>query len=266
MDGQEPVPGIAMRNLRKAIRLAEIGGCTTALITSKGEPLNNLSQIDDYLYRLNDVGTLPIVELQTNGIDLQGESKQGWRKLARWRELGLSTVAISCVGVDRDRNQAIYDPKLKLKDGPWHLMDAARRVLDAGLICRLTVTMYAGGVDSAEEVSNIIHFCATTGIQQVTFGAVNCAEQTRDSEASAWAKAHVLAGGAFADMLAFITANGTPLLSLMHNAKVWDIEGVSVCVRNCLTTSQEPEEIRLLIYWPDGKVTYDWQYEGARLI
>ena len=262
-EGANTLTGHATANLLKAFRLAEIGECTTALITSKGEPLNNPDQVEAYIRMAYDYNT-PIVELQTNGLVFQRQDYT--ETLERWRNLGLTTVAISCAGVDDKKNQEIYAPSATSKLANYTLESAVKSVLKAGLMCRLTVVMFKGGVDSLEAVDEVLRYCGDHGIHQVTLGQVTSPTISRDEKAMAWAEEHAISGSALADIIHAIDHNGTELLSLMHDAKVWDVHGVSVCVRRCLTKSREPDEIRSLIYWPDGKITYDWQYEGARLV
>ena len=55
-------------------------------------------------------------------------------------------------------------------------------------------------------------------------------------------------------------------MKLMHGATVYDVAGQNVCLSNCLTVGKTDEDIRQLIFFPDGKISYDWQHEGARLL
>ena len=55
------------------------------------------------------------------------------------------------------------------------------------------------------------------------------------------------------------------LLPLVHGAQVYDIEGQNFCLSDCLTINPESKEIRTLIFYADGSIFYDWQYQGARL-
>jgi molybdenum cofactor biosynthesis enzyme MoaA len=254
--------GAADRGLRKAFRLAEIGGCTTALITSKAEPLNNPDQVEDYIRQANHYD-MPLVELQTNGMAFQRADFT--ELLETWRNLGLTTIAISCAGIDDEKNQEIYDPKGTLTMSGYKLAHAVKPVLDAGLMCRLTVTLFKGGVDSVEAVHKVIGYCRDNGIQQVTFGRVTMPESSRNEKATAWVKEHAISWEMLTELRASLCERGTPILSLMHGARVWDVNGVAVGVRECLTRSKQIEEIRSLIYWPDGKITYDWSYAAARL-
>jgi hypothetical protein len=52
----------------------------------------------------------------------------------------------------------------------------------------------------------------------------------------------------------------------MHGARVYDVGGQNVCVSDCLTREPETANVRTLIFYGDGRVTYDWQYDGAVLL
>jgi hypothetical protein len=51
-------------------------------------------------------------------------------------------------------------------------------------------------------------------------------------------------------------------MRLPHGADVYDFRGQNVCLNNCLTPPNS-EEIRQIIFFPDGHLRYDWVYEGA---
>ncbi len=55
-------------------------------------------------------------------------------------------------------------------------------------------------------------------------------------------------------------------MSLMHGAKVYDVDGQNVCISDCLTVEPDSDSIRTLIFYSDGRVTYDWQHDGAVLL
>lgn len=58
-------------------------------------------------------------------------------------------------------------------------------------------------------------------------------------------------------------------MTLMHGAhaaKVYDVDGQNVCVSDCLTVEAAGDDIRTLIFFADGKICYDWQHPGARIL
>jgi hypothetical protein len=55
-------------------------------------------------------------------------------------------------------------------------------------------------------------------------------------------------------------------MHLPHGATIYDVKGQNVCMTNSLTLSTNPDEIRQLIYFPDGRLMYDWVHMGARVL
>ena len=51
-----------------------------------------------------------------------------------------------------------------------------------------------------------------------------------------------------------------------NGAKIYDVAGQNVCLADCLTIKPTTDDIRTLIFYGDGRLTYDWQYEGALLL
>jgi hypothetical protein len=49
---------------------------------------------------------------------------------------------------------------------------------------------------------------------------------------------------------------------------VFDYKGQNVCLSNCLTHEPYTDKsvMRNLIFFPDGHLRYDWEYQGAILL
>lgn len=84
-------PEVHWRNFKKACRLAQLSGVTTAMFTGKGEPTLFPNQITKYLEALQDYD-FPFIELQTNGIRMYDRQDEFDRHLSRWYHLGLTTL------------------------------------------------------------------------------------------------------------------------------------------------------------------------------
>jgi hypothetical protein len=56
------------------------------------------------------------------------------------------------------------------------------------------------------------------------------------------------------------------LLKLPHGGIVYDVDGQNVAVTTCLTRTTDPNDIRQIIFFPDGRIAYDWQHTGARIL
>ena len=64
----------------------------------------------------------------------------------------------------------------------------------------------------------------------------------------------------------YLENHGTRILKLSHGAIVYDINGQNVCMGNCLNVNPDTEELRNLIFFPDGHLRYYWQYPGSIII
>jgi hypothetical protein len=65
---------------------------------------------------------------------------------------------------------------------------------------------------------------------------------------------------------AFLAAEGSLLMTLIHGAQVYDVHGQNVCLTDSLTIDAKSDDLRQLIFFPDGHLRYDWQHPGAILL
>lgn len=258
MTGFGPVVGtdhdINRTNFAKACRLAQIGGTTTVLLTGKGEPTLYPDEISCYL-RMLQRWEFPFVELQTNGTRLVGNST-----MFDWKGLGLNTIALSAVSDRHQENVAIYGDVYRPLDETVDLMK------ESGFTVRLCIMMMHGGVDCPKRVRDVVTFCKEHDVDQLTLRPIREPAATKDAEASAFVRKRNLAPEQESGIKAYVERHGTRLLSLMHGAEVYDVEGQNVCLSDCLTSDASGEDLRSLIFYSDGRLCYDWQYDGAILL
>lgn len=252
-------PEVNWRNFRKASQLARDGGCSTAMITSKGEPTIFPEQITRFLEELLPFN-FPITELQTNGL-LIADGKVTDEHLQKWYDLGLTTIAISVVHYDRAKNKSIYTPHREYLDLPALIA----KLKKFKFTVRLATVMVKGYLDSVEEVKTMISFATTNGVDQLTFRPVTKPEKSEHEGIYKWTTAHAVDDQLMVDCNAYLSENGSEILELAHGATVYDIGGQNVCMTNCLTVQPKSEEMRQIIFYPDGATRYAWQFAGARL-
>lgn len=254
-------PSVNWRNFEKACQFAQRMNVTTAMITGKGEPTLFPSQITTFLERLSKY-EMPLVELQTNGIPL-AEKEDSDALLRKWYDLGLTTVAISIVHYDAEKNRQIYLPYRKAY---IDLPKLIARIHACGLNVRLACIMVNGYIDSAEEVQKLIHFAHENKVEQLTFRPVNNPVESRNKDVGDWTAQHRLSLEQAQDIAAFLQEKGSPLMKTEYGATVYDVGGQNVCITNSLTLNKDSEDIRQLIFFPNGHLAYDWQHAGAILL
>jgi len=264
-------------NFRKACRLAQLGGTTTVLMTGKGEPTLYPDEISRYLLHL-EPHNFPFIELQTNGLALgklfeTGESGVPGLNVERlkvWRDLGLNTIAISTVGTGRQDNAFIYKGSDYYESYP-DLHVTVKGLRDLGFTVRLCVMLQnglpaTGDVDLITRVRRCIDWCKDNDVPQLTIRPIRRPKRTEDGKAFSYVKENGMTDDQISRIHDWVEENGTKLMSLIHGAEIYDVGGQNVCLADCLTISPEDDDIRTLIFYPDGKLTYDWQYQGARLL
>jgi len=271
MTGFEELPKhihhVNVRNLNKAIKLAELGGCTTTLITGKGEPTLYPNEVDLYLHRLRNT-SIPFVELQTNALQIGRLARDGISSLHLswlrcWYENGLDTIAISIVGVTQKENAQVYH-----EDYP-PLARTVEFLHEKGFSVRLCLMMQKGMVDSESKLEEVINFCKTHEVEQLTARPIRTPTTLVSPPADDYFKytaKHGLTDTEVNDITQHVIEEGTLLMRLMHGAEVYDYEGQNICLSDCLTVVPDNDNIRTLIFYANGRISYDWQHKGAVLL
>lgn len=244
------------RNLNKTIQFALQSGVSTVLITGKGEPTLFPEHVSQYIFQINN--RFPFIELQTNGITLENDDETIGEYLKEWYFHGLTTVSISIVSPDAQKNKEIAGLSNRL-------VDVIKRIHDHRLAVRINCTMLKGGVDKISDVMNLIEWCKNFKVEQLTIRPVAAPAKPEDPEVARWVEEHIVPVENLEEIYSALRRRGTSLMDLPHNAEIFDVHGQNVCLNNCLTLPRG-EEIRQLIFFPDGHLRYDWAYPGAILI
>ena len=255
-------PAVNWRNFAKACQLARACGVTTAMITGKGEPTLFPNQITRYLHEMRPFD-FPLAELQTNGIPLVERRASYAGHLEEWYHLGLTLLAVSVVHHDGARNREVYLPH---QERGIDLPELVLLLHDHGFSVRLACVMAEGYIDSPATLAELIDFARRHEVEQLTIRPVNRPGASRDDVAYEWTDRHGLPDAKLAAVVAWLDAQGTRLMSLMHGATVYDVGGQNVCLTHSLTLDGAGEDLRQLIFFPDGHLRYDWQYPGAVLL
>ncbi len=256
-------PEVNWAKFNQAQQLALKSGVTTAMITGKGEPTLYPDQITKYL-ALYLEGEFPVIELQTNGIEIGHTISKDI--LTQWHRYGLTTVVLSIAHWENSRNQEIYLPDNK-RQYP-DLTQTIDRLHEVGFSVRLNCILLKGYVDSVSSVRDLIGFAKDTKSEQLTLMPVNHPKSTKNEDVTNWVKEHKLSEFTIADIADTLEHEGFPLMDLAHGARVYDYDGQNVCLSNCLSHERYKDEsvMRNLIFFPDGHLRYDWEHTGAILL
>lgn len=249
-----------LRNFNVACKLADKTGVTTVLLTGKGEPTLHMDEVLLYTDKASAFG-FPFIELQTNGILFEGDKYD--RKLNTLYKLGMTTISLSIAHYDPLINASIIQGK---SEKPYNVWNIVKKLHDIGFSVRINCTLLKGYIDKGMEVGNLVRACQDNDVEQLTLRNVTAPENSQNEEVANWVEQHKVHGleKTLSDWMILISA--TELLKLPHGATIYDYNGQNVCLNNCLTPSKDPENIRQLIFFPDGHLRYEWAYEGAILL
>ncbi len=263
-----PEPKINWRNFKIACRIAKQHGVNTAMFTGKGEPTLFPKQITEYLDEMAEFGFAPI-ELQTNGINFADKPETYSQHLKDWYERGMTTVAVSIVHYDPEKNHEVYLPYRKKDDtnkGYIDLPGLIKMLHDHGFSVRLTCILARGFIDGQRKLKKLIKFAKDHGVEQLTLTPVNKPDKSENFAVWNWTNAYHLPKKSKRVVMAYLEKGGHRILRLSHGAVVYDIDGQNVCLNNCLSVNPDSEELRNLIFFPDGHLRYYWQYPGSIII
>jgi len=249
------------RNFAVACKLAQKAETTTVLLTGKGEPTLYPDHVTETLKALQSYD-FPLIEMQTNGLTI-AEGKVTDETLQTWYELGLTTIAISVVHWDAARNKEIYCPN----GTHYDLAALIAKLQGIGFSVRVCAMFLNDFIDCPERVGQMIKFCKTNNVAQLTFRNITASEVTNNPAVTGWTRTHALRQSVLEEIVCHIHCNGTLLQHLMHGMDVYDVNGQNVCLGNCLTRDvDQKNEFRQLIFFPEGSLYWDWQYKGARIL
>lgn len=254
-------PAINWRNFEKACRLAQVNNVSTVLFTGKGEPTLFPEQIIKFLQNMK-LFNFPLIELQTNSLVFGKEFDNYEKHLKKWFELGLNTVAISIVHYEKEKNKEVYTPDSEYID----LEEVIKKLHDIGYSIRLSCMMIKDFIDTAEEVKKLAEFCKKNKVEQLTIRSIKAPEKSEDKAVYEWTEKHILPKKQVDAIYNFVKKNAKKLMTFSYGAVVYDLDGQNICTSDCLTIKPETDELRQLIFFPDGHLRYDWQYEGAILV
>lgn len=260
-------PEINWSRFDRFMQYAAAGDAKTAMMTGKGEPTLFPDHITQYLQRIQeDEQKLGFAfkekELQTNAIVFAQKPEKFNPLLKRWKELGMTKIAISIVHYDQEANRQTYLP---YKDQYIDLPGVIKQIHDAGIQVRLATVLVDGNIDSAEKMSSLIDFARRNGVDELTVRPVNKPEESRNDDVSEWVEENYLRPENYQEIVKYVTDHGREVTRFPFGAVVYEVAGQNVCITNSLTKDTDDNYHRQLIFLPHGKITTDWTEEDEIL-
>ena len=194
-----------------------------------------------------------------------------------------TTISISLAHFNYIANQRLMGYNDQPPFNVWDLVD---KLHDVGYSVRINATLMRHALDTWDDIETLIEVCKDYKVEQLTLRCVEAPEKSENQEVWRWVQEHKITEqhdwgcdlsqgtlGRFnwsfelqeIEILRriLLSEGAVELLRLPHGAIVYDYKGQNVCLNNCLTSTTDPNEIRQLIYFPDGHLRYDWKYNGA---
>ena len=255
-------PEVNWRNFDIACNLANRSNVNTVVLTSRGEPLLFPDQITDYLKHLQPY-KFPFIELQTNGILFDKKKEIFMDYLGLWYQLGLTTVCLSVVSNEYNKNQENYTPNGTYMD----LKEIIKLLHSIGYSVRLACVMCKEITSKVKDMEEFILFAKSNLVEQITLRPVN--EEVRRPSAAQWIKQRKLSDSDKEDIKNYLDKNGTLLLDLDRLGLIYDIYGQNVmfsCPLNINIRNTDPDKGRQLIFFQDGHLGYEWEKAGGILL
>ena len=249
----EPKCRFWREKLHKACEVAKRGNSDTVIITSKGEP--TLSP--DLLYTIETCAKyFPIVELQTNGIVIDHTLADNMARK------GLTTVAISCVSYRHEDNKEMLG-----KNSP-ELEKVVSVCKEWGLLTRACIIMTNRICGTMDLLLDQITGLKRIGFDQVTLRIMGTPDLSLVQTTPKAKK-----------VIDWIAENSIPKDSISiknwvenyplirkfpWGSEIRLIEGIPVCLTDCLSEEQG-NDLRYVIYFPDGHLRTRWDVAGTML-
>jgi uncharacterized Fe-S cluster-containing radical SAM superfamily protein len=243
-------------NLHQAKLFADKCNVTHLLITSKGEPLENLRSFD-LVYRVCEIFKDYPIEIQTNGYPFMSQPQE----LAK--ELANSGIKVISISVDEPE----YFKGLSYLSEIWY--DDIKRW---NMISRAAVIL----TDKFKgwNLKSFIKICKEKEINQITFRNLSIPERTVKTTESKKAIQYIFdhADKDLYDTIqnevinTVLDGSGNVIMQLPFGPIIYDIDGIAVtCMEYCIQENNNQLNIRSLIYQEDGHLYTTWDKPGSIL-
>jgi sulfatase maturation enzyme AslB (radical SAM superfamily) len=241
------------RNLAAAIKLSARYGGWSLSLTGSGEPTCDPDDVTEaleiYAACAKQGAFFPNVNLFTNGI-LFGDKEFADAWLPRWRELGLTNVAVSIHSAFLRGQAEAYG--LKSYPSFVDIFDNIRR--HVGLRC--TLLLRKGGVDNAAKYEDAVCFLRDIGCDNITSWSVGNPDGTRNKFTPSRL--------GLAGIRMWLRRNAKLCHGHVWGGGVYDWNGAILRITDYVSKHDPKADfVRQLVVFQNGTVAYSWIREGA---
>ena len=234
---------------QKSIQIALNHRAQNVLITGKGEPTLFPSQVSQYLIELKDK-PFDKRELQTEGFNLSNSKMDEFLEI--WKMLDLDFIAVSIYHYDSKFNQQMF----KNEKG-YEINKLLVKLNNMGFKIRLSCVLAKGYMDSVLKIQQLIDFSIHFNITQLSLRTIDNPKYLSEIQKYQFDTTDIenyIKNGIFCD-------------SLPHGASIYEVDGQNVCLTSGLTNDAGKDNIRQLIFFPQGILTSSWiSVNGSRIL
>ena len=245
---------IYYKNLESAIKLSARYGGWSLSFTSAGEPTCDIKALTK-AFKVYDKcakqgAYFPNVNLFTNGINF-GNKEFCDTYLPRWKNLGLTNVAISIHGFDEKDQAKAYNVKSYPK-----LETIVQNIESNGVGVRGTLLLRKGVVDNAQKYELAVNNLIDKGITNITSWPIGNPDSTRNE----FTPSRI---GIF-QIKNWLRKNTKLCHGHVWGGGVYDYHGNILRITDYVTKHDPKKDfVRQLVVFQDGTVAYSWIKEGA---
>ena len=245
---------IYYKNLESAIKLSARYGGWSLSFTSAGEPTCDTKALtkafEVYDKCAKQGAYFPNVNLFTNGINF-GNKEFCDTYLPRWKNLGLTNVAISIHGFDEKDQAKAYNVKSYPK-----LETIVQNIESNGVGVRGTLLLRKGVVDNAQKYELAVNNLIDKGITNITSWPIGNPDSTRNE----FTPSRI---GIF-QIKNWLRKNTKLCHGHVWGGGVYDYHGNILRITDYVTKHNPKKDfVRQLVVFQDGTVAYSWIKEGA---
>jgi len=234
-------------------------GCDFMMLTSTGEPINNLTYICSVMNMNRKLLRRPFdaVDLQTSGAGLTGGV------LLQLSAEGVTTIALSVAYLlDSEKNAEIMRTPKSLR---YNIKDLCHAIKDCGFTLRLCLNLTPDY--NPHFISDIFETASACGADQLTFKRLyaNAAPQNDEEKViRTWVIQNMLETGTLGDQIElYIRTNGRKMAILSGGETVYSYLGMSTVLIEDCQGQRLTDTPRYFILRPNGKLYTRWDDDGS---